>query len=216
MSKFSVGDEVRYIGNTTGYRNMVGVVRGYSTGVPDEIRRYSVKGVPFPVREDRLELVAKGPFVGNWAPAAPAAPVATAPVAQPWSAAQENPAEQAAIAVAEADNKFWDKTVEAINARGALQAAQEALEKAEADQAKADAEKARKAAVLERLKYEAGLASGNGYLLIEIKAMVEGTRKPAPRTILATYRHELTPLAETYGYTLVPVGDHSEAVLSAI
>jgi len=204
MSKFSIGDKVRYTSAGNRFGGTVGVVRNIIPAFFADlaVMRYAIEGVPFHVREDKLELVAKGPFMGN-------SHAATVTL-------EEARFEQAAVAVAQAGNAFWDKTVEAINARGALQAAQEVLEKAEADKAKADAEKARMAAVLERLEYEAGLASGTGYLLAEIKAMVAGTGKAAPRTILATYRHELTPLAETYGYTLVPVGDHSEAVLSAI
>lgn len=59
------------------------------------------------------------------------------------------------------------------------------------------------------------LAEATKHLLERIRNVrVLGNPQCSRSALLAKYRHELTPLAEVYGCTIVPVGDLSEATVA--
>lgn len=88
-----------------------------------------------------------------------------------------------------------------------IKQAQEALAQAEQAKAQEDARKALEA----RLDYEQGLAYATGEMLQAIR-----NRSGAISTTFAKFRKELNPLAETYGFKLVLVGDKTRAALTAL
>lgn len=88
-----------------------------------------------------------------------------------------------------------------------IKQAQEALAQAEQAKAQEDARKAVEA----RLDYEQALATATHELLQAIR-----NRAGAISTTFAKFRKELNPLAETYGFKLVLVGDKTRAALTAL
>src|ERR1044072_1940516 len=102
-------------------------------------------------------------------------------------------------------------TVEAIEQTIAKLDALKAQEKAEAKAAEA---KAAKDALGSRLSYERGLANATVELLAEIARIEFNYGSASMSHGYAKYRKELSPLAETYGFKLVLVGDKSVAVLT--
>lgn len=92
-----------------------------------------------------------------------------------------------------------------------IKQAQEALADAEHAKAQADALKALEA----RLNYEQALCSATAALLGAIRTFGH-TPGQATSRVFAEFRKELTPLAESYGYKLVPVGDKTQATLTKL
>lgn len=88
-----------------------------------------------------------------------------------------------------------------------IKQAQEALAQAEQAKAQHDALKALAA----RLDYEEALASATCNLLHHIRRS-----DFSPSYQFAKFRKELNPLAETYGFKLVLVGDKTRATLTAL
>ena len=85
-------------------------------------------------------------------------------------------------------------------------AAIEAAEKAEAE--------AVRAALIKRLTYEGRLALATQVLLDSISGIVFNGRVAQLNKTFAEFRVELAPLAATYGFKLVLVGDKTVAVLT--
>lgn len=88
-----------------------------------------------------------------------------------------------------------------------IKQAQEALAQAEHAKAQEDARKAVEA----RLDYEEHLARTTVDLLLAVRR-----GDFAPSYTFAKFRKELNPLAETYGFKLVLVGDKTRATLTAL
>lgn len=110
---------------------------------------------------------------------------------------------------------MWGAEVAAAEARKAVADEMKAQEEAEARKALEDAAEARVAALQKRLGYDLLLAAATSLLLQAIARDIEGY-EPQLKKELAKFRHELQPLAETYGYAIVPVGDGSRATISMI
>lgn len=92
-----------------------------------------------------------------------------------------------------------------------IKQAQEALAQAEQAKAQEDAQKALEA----RLDHEEALCSATAALLGAIRTFGH-TPGQATSRVFAEFRKELTPLAESYGYKLVLVGDKTQATLTKL
>lgn len=92
-----------------------------------------------------------------------------------------------------------------------IKQAQEALAQAEQAKAQEDAQKALEA----RLNHEQALCSATAALLGAIRTFGH-TPGQATSRVFAEFRKELTPLAESYGYKLVLVGDKTQATLTKL
>lgn len=77
------------------------------------------------------------------------------------------------------------------------------------------AEQERKEALLNKIEEQRQLAQATGVLLGEIRNAVCGGRG-AVFTALAKFRDELQPVAKSYGYKIVLVGDKTQAMLTVI
>lgn len=100
------------------------------------------------------------------------------------------------------------------NAKAQREQAAALLERAEENERKAKEEEA-KAAVLQRIAEEALLAHATVTLLTEIRAMTKG-EGVMQQFGLAKFRQQLQPLAQSYGYKIVLVGDKTRATLVAV
>ena len=98
------------------------------------------------------------------------------------------------------------KAKQKAEAKAAKEAEQQAAERAEA--------KAARTALIERLTYEKRLAVATQVLLDSIRGIEIHGCKAQLVTQFAEFRDELNPLAQTYGFKLVLVGDKSVAVLT--
>lgn len=76
------------------------------------------------------------------------------------------------------------------------------------------AERERRAELGKRIDYEYALAAATGRLLADIRNIELGHGTASQDAYLVQFRKELTPLAETYGFRIVLVGDRSVAVLT--
>lgn len=99
-----------------------------------------------------------------------------------------------------------------------LKAKKKAEEQAakEAAKVEAEAEAAQQArnALAERIYYERGLAHATINLLVTIENVELRGGAAELNPVLATYRSELAPLAATYGFKIVLVGDKTVGVLT--
>lgn len=73
---------------------------------------------------------------------------------------------------------------------------------------------AEKTALNNRISYEVALANATIILLASLRSLLLGeVPSVAPQAVLAKFRKELQPLAETYGVKIVCVGDKTTATL---
>lgn len=76
------------------------------------------------------------------------------------------------------------------------------------------AERERRAALGKRIDYEHALAAATARLLADVQNITLGGGRADQSEYLVRFRKELAPLAGTYGFRIVPVGDKSVAVLT--
>lgn len=113
-----------------------------------------------------------------------------------------------------ADLRYCPAASASDNAKAQREQAAALLERAEENERKAKAE-ADKAAVLQRIAEETLLAHATVTLLTEISAMTKG-EGVTQQFGLAKFRQQLQPLAQSYGYKIVLVGDKTRATLVAV